>query len=153
AIADAQVFTSAQKADALGHSESLPFLMRQALIRQALSLETRPVGKVALIERADPTMNEEGPFHTFALLQASKLVATPAVPSEERGSWVAARALILGNRAEVAAPWLGTPNNPLTAEALLALDVAAPNQANDSRAQEALAWFDAHPTTMSGGWP
>src|SRR5262249_19718904 len=56
AIADAQAFSAEQKADALGHSQPLPFLMRQALVRQSLALETRPAAKVALIERADPTL-------------------------------------------------------------------------------------------------
>src|SRR5437016_12248576 len=53
AIADAQIFSSSQKADVFSHGQPLPFLMRQALIRQALTLETRPAGKVALVERAD----------------------------------------------------------------------------------------------------
>jgi len=153
AIADAQAFSSEQKEDALGHTQQLPFLMRQALIRQALALETRPAARVALVERADPTANEEGPFHVFAELQAPRLAPTPAQPSAERGAWVAARALILGNRADAAAQWLGLPENPLTAEAALALDLALSNPDNDSRAQSALAWFNAHATAETGGWP
>jgi hypothetical protein len=153
AIADAQAFSSEQRADALGHAQPLPFLMRQSLIRQALALETRPAAKVALVERADPTINEEGPFHVFAELQAPRLAATPAQPSAERGAWIAARALILGKRADAAAEWLGMPDNPLTAEAALALDLALSNAGNDSRAQSALAWFNAHATNESGGWP
>jgi hypothetical protein len=153
AIADAQTFSSEQKADALGHSQPLPFLMRQALVRQALALETRPAAKIALVERADPTMNEEGPFHVFAELQASRLAITPALPRGDRGAWIAARALILANKADTASGWLGAPDNPLTAEGALALDLAASSAANDARAQAALAWFMAHRTTQTGGWP
>lgn len=153
AATDAQIFSAQQKADVLGSSQQLPFLMRQALIRQALALETRPAARIALVERADPTMNEEGPFHIFAELQAPRLAGTQAQPSLGRGAWVAARTLILGGKAEAAAGWLGVPDNPLTAEAALALDLAAPSAANDTRAQVALSWFVAHPTTATGGWP
>ena len=46
-LADAQAFTDAQKSDALTRTP-MPFLERQALIRQSDALETRPASKLSL---------------------------------------------------------------------------------------------------------
>ncbi len=151
-IADAQVFSAAQKSDALG-SAAMPFLQRQALIRQADALETRPAAKLSLLQRADPTMNEEGSFHVFAALQAPKFAPSLPSPSAKPGAWVAARALIAGGAPQAAAAWLAAADNPLSMQAVLALAIDAPGPDADARAQKAVAWFQQHPDFPTHGWP
>jgi hypothetical protein len=68
-------------------------------------------------------------------------------------SWIAARVLILGGRPDAAAAWIGPAENPLIAQAGLALDLLAPGPARDSLAQTDLAWLGSHATAESGGWP
>jgi hypothetical protein len=152
AIADAQVFNDAQKSDALGRA-AMPFLQRQALIRQADALETRPAAKLSLLTRADPTMNEEGSFHVFADLQVPKFAPALPSPSAKPGAWIAARALIAGGAPQVAAAWLASADNPLSMQTLLALAIDAPGPDGDARAQKAIAWFEQHPDYQTHGWP
>jgi hypothetical protein len=152
AIADMQAFSDAQKSDALSRAP-MPFLQRQALIRQADALETRPSAKLALLQRADPTMNEEGSFHVFADLQSAKFAPTVPMPSAKPGAWIAARALIAGGAPQAAAAWLAGADNPLSMQALLALAIDAPGPDGDARAQKAIAWFNQHQDYEHHGWP
>jgi hypothetical protein len=151
-IADAQVFSDAQKSDALGRG-AMPFLQRQALIRQADALETRPAAKLSLLTRADPTMNEEGSFHVFAELQAPKFASALPSPTAKPGAWIAGRALIAGGAPQAAAAWLSAADNPLTMQAVLALAIDASGPDANVRAQKALVWFDQHPDYQTHGWP
>lgn len=151
-LAAQQSFSPAAKADALAGRGS-SFLLRQAIIHQEAALQSRPADRLALIERADPTFGGEGPFHVFADLEAPNLAVIPPLPDAGRDAWIAARALLLGGKPQAATAWLNAPDNPLTAEALLALDLAVPGPEQDGKAQKALAWFAAHPTEQSGGWP
>ena len=152
-LADAQTFSSAQRASIREQAGRLPFLTRQILFRQATALESRPVVKLALIRRADPALNESGPFTVFAQLQTSNVLAISPNATLGQTSWLAARVLMIGRRPESAAAWLSAPNNPLTAQAGIALDLLAPSAANDSLAQNDVIWLAAHATTEAGGWP
>jgi hypothetical protein len=152
-VADAQSFSAEEKRRVGQDAASLPFLTRQILFRQAAALEPRPDAKFSLIRRADPALNEPGPFSVFAALEAANVVSIPPSASAGQTSWLAARVLILGGRPDAATDWLGPPENPLIAEAGLALDILLPGTAHDSLAQTDLAWLGAHATTDSGGWP
>ena len=153
AIADAQSFTPEQKASVREQASTIPFLMRQILFRQAAALESRADVKFALIRRADPALNESGPFAVFAGLEAANVLSIPPSMSSGQTSWLAARVLMLGGRPDAADGWLGPANNPLIAEAGLALDLLVPGAAHDSLAQTDLVWLATHPTTDAGGWP
>ena len=151
-IADAQLLSPDQTLASVAAARRLPFLERQILVRRAVALRSRPQDRLALIESADPSLNEDGPFHVFAALEEANIAATDPLPADGQASWVAARALILGGQPHAASVWLGAPDNPLTAEAALALDLAAPSPGTDAKAQAALSWFVAHPTEQAGGW-
>jgi hypothetical protein len=152
-LANLQSFTPEQRAKALQQAGRLPFLTRQVLLRQTAALESRAEAKFAVIRRADPMLNEAGPFQVFAALELSNV--SQFLPQREDGekSWIASRILILGGHPEAAAPWLGPAENPLIAEAGLALDVLRPSPANDSLALTDLTWLGTHTSTDSGGWP
>lgn len=152
-LADAQAFTSAQLSRAVEDAAALSFLARQALLRQAAGIEGRAVAKTALILRADPALNEPGPFFVFAALEARNAKAVPpSVIGDRKSDWVLARCLILGADPDAAAAYLQSPDNPLLAEAGLALDIARPSPEHDALAQADLSWLAAH-ATIADGWP
>jgi hypothetical protein len=152
-IADAQAYTSAQLNRASENASPLSFLGRQALLRQAAGIEGRAIAKAALIESADPTLNVRGPFFVFAALQARNAKAVPADAIPDRKSdWILARCLILGGDPDAALPLLQDPDNPLLAEAGLALDIARPSPEHDALAQTALSWLATH-ASLPDGWP
>jgi hypothetical protein len=153
ALAEAQTFSVEQRASVGQQAGALPFLTRQALFRQSAALELRVEAKFSLIRRADPALNEQGPFPVFARLEAKNVLSIPPSAVAGQMSWIAARVLILGGRPDAAAAWLGPAENPLIAQAGLALDLLAPSPAHDSLAQTDLAWLGAHATTESAGWP
>jgi hypothetical protein len=152
-LADAQPYSAQQLAEARTQAASLPFLTRQTMLRQAAAEEARPVFKFQLIRRADPALNEAGPFYVFAGLEAKNMLAIPPNAGTGQMSWEAARILILAGRTDTAGAWLHRPDNPLIAEACLAEDIAAPSPSNDTLAQAAVGWLGAHTTTQDGGWP
>lgn len=150
-VADAQVFTDAQKTDALTEAAKLSFFARQALLRQAASRENRPLVRLALVKRADPTLNEAGPFHIFAALEAGNVASLKPDPTLGELSVIATRTLALGGRPDVAPAWIGSPSDAATAQAGLALDIASPTPDRDAVAAADIAWLAAHAT--AGGWP
>jgi hypothetical protein len=152
-LGNLQSFAPEQKAKALQQAGQLPFLTRQVLLRQAAALESRPEAKFAAVRRADPMLNESGPFHVFAALELSNISQFIPQKDDEEKSWIASRILILGGQPEAAASWLGPAENPLIAEAGLALDVLRPTPANDSLALTDLTWLGTHASADSGGWP
>ncbi len=150
-LADAQVFTTAQKADASDAAAKLSFLTREALLRQAAATETRTAARLALVKRADPILNEPGPFHVFAALEAGNVASLVPDPALGELSWIAARTTMLGGKLESVPGWIGPPSDPLTAQAGLALDIAAPDADHDARAAANIEWLAAH--AASDGWP
>jgi hypothetical protein len=145
-VADAQVFTDAQKADALTEAGKLSFFSRQALLRQAAARENRPLVRLGLIKRADPTLNERGPFHVFTALEAGNVASLRPDPTLGGLSVIAARALALGGQADVAAGWIGSPSDADMAQAGLALDIASPTPDRDAVAAADITWLAAHAT-------
>ena len=152
-LANAQSFTVEQRANIRERAGGIPFLTRQVLFRQSIALEPSATMKLALIRRADPALNEQGPFAVFAALEANNVAVIPPNNSSNEASWLVARVLMLGGRSGRADAWLGPANNPLIAEAGLALDLLAPGPAHDSLAQTDLIWLATHATTDTGGWP
>jgi len=148
-LADAQPF-SVDERRSLGNG--LPFLARQSLIRQLALLATRPSDRLALIANADPDIGGDGLYQVFAEMEAPVIAATSPLAADPKQAWGVARALILGGNATAADSWLPPPDNPMTAQAALAIDLDAPSADEDARAQAALAWFAAHSSEASGGW-
>src|SRR5258706_1778758 len=152
-LASAQSFSEEQRRDAPDSAHTLPFLTRQILLSRAAAMELRPEMKFSLIRRADPALNEAGPFAVFASLEAPNILALSPRASSGQLSWIAARTLIFAGRPDVAMAWMAPPDNPLIAQTGLALDLVAPGPANDSLAQLDLDWIVAHATADHGGWP
>lgn len=128
------------------------FLGRQIALHHEAELASPPGAKLALIMGSDPVLNGSGDIHVFAALQADNVASVPAAPKPQETAWVAARTLILAGRTDAAAGWIGEPDNPMTAQAGIALDIVAPTPARDAAAQDDIAWFVDH-ADAEKGWP
>jgi hypothetical protein len=140
AIADVQ----AQDSETAGDTS---FLAVQSALRRKASLESTPDGKLALAVQADAM---SAPYPVFAALQSDTISSMPAEPASGKSAILAWRVLLSDGKPDAAAPWIGPPDSPETAQAGIALDLVAPTPERDARAQDDIAWFVAHATPETG---
>jgi len=107
AVADAQVVTSDQTANALTAAPKLSFLRAQTLLRRAAQLESRPAAKAALIHEALTLGDKVGLFEIASNLQADVAVSIDAKGVAQSEGPLIGWSLLLAGKTNAATPWLG----------------------------------------------
>jgi hypothetical protein len=107
AVADAQVVTADQTANALTAAPKLSFLRAQALLRRAVQLESRPSAKAALIHEALTLGDKAGLFEIASNLQADVAVSIEAKGVVQAEGPLIGWSLMLAGKTAAATPWLG----------------------------------------------
>jgi len=107
AVADAQVVTADQTANALTAAPKLSFLRAQALLRRAAQLESRPAAKAALIHEALTLGDKVGLFEIASNLQADVAVSIDAKGVAQTEGPLIGWSLLLAGKTNAATPWLG----------------------------------------------
>jgi hypothetical protein len=107
AVADAQVVTADQTANALTAAPKQPFLRAQTLLRRAAQLESRPAAKAALIHEALTLGDKVGLFEIASNLQADVAVSIDAKGVAQSEGPLIGWSLLLAGKTNAATPWLG----------------------------------------------
>jgi hypothetical protein len=107
AVADAQVVTADQTANALTAAQKLSFTRAQALLRRAAQLETRPGAKAALVHEALTLGDKAGLFEIASNLQADVAVSIEPKGVVQSEGPLIGWSLLLAGKTAAAGPWLG----------------------------------------------
>lgn len=107
AVADAQVVTADQTANALTAAPKQSFLRAQTLLRRAAQLESRPAAKAALIHEALTLGDKVGLFEIASNLQADVAVSIDAKGVAQSEGPLIGWSLLLAGKTNAATPWLG----------------------------------------------
>ena len=145
AVADAQVFTPQQFANAGAAAEGLPFFEGQALIRQAVAHGTNDEDKAKLLATAFRLGRQNQLLPVAAAIQEKGAAAISPSPDMRAFAPAFAQALLLVHQADAAERWRDMLDMKSDADRLLAASLAvqlylvAPNPGRAERAQEALS--------------
>ncbi len=107
AVADAQVVTADQTANALTAAPKLSFTRAQALLRRAAQLESRPGAKAALVHEALTLGDKAGLFEIASNLQADVAVSIESKGVVQSEGPLIGWSLLLAGKTAAAGPWLG----------------------------------------------
>jgi hypothetical protein len=147
AVADAQVFTPQQIANAESTAVGLPFFMGQALIRQAVARADDDDAKARLLAVALRMGRQMQLLAVTVRMQQTSLAAINPATRFRAYAGTFARALMLARQADAAERWRESlnPNDdadrPLSAALAVELNLVAPSASRAQRAQTALAWL------------
>jgi hypothetical protein len=147
AVADAQVFTPQQLANAENAAVGLPFFLGQALIRQAVAQAPDDEAKARLLSVALRAGRQMQALAVSVRMQQTALA--PIAPGPRFHAYVAtfARALLLARQPDAAERWRESldagsdADHPLSAALAVELNLVAPNPGRAQRAQAALTWL------------
>jgi len=145
AVADAQVFTAQQIANAATAAAGLPFFQGQALIRQAAAHAANDEDKAKLLAVAFRLGRQNELLPVAAAMQAKSAAAISPTPALRPFAPAFAQALLLAREADAAERWrdfLDVNNSSdkiLAAMLAVQLNLVAPNPERATRAQEALS--------------
>jgi hypothetical protein len=153
AVADAQVFTPQQFANAETAAEGLPFFAGQALIRQAVAHAANDDDKAKLLATAFRLGRQNQLLPVAAAIQEKGAVVLAPTPTMRAFAPAFAQALLLVRQADAAERWRDMLDMKSDADKLLAASLAvqlylvAPNPGRAGRAQEALSVLAANTLT------
>ena len=158
-VADAQVFTPQQVANAATAAAGLPFFQGQALIRQAAAHAANDDDKAKLLAVAFRLGRQNELLPVAAAMQAKGAAAISPTPALRSFAPAFAQALLLAREADAAERWrdfLDVNNSSdkiLAATLAVQLNLVAPNPGRATRAQEALGVLSQNtlsPTPVGG---
>jgi hypothetical protein len=144
AVADAQVFTPQQFANAETAAAGLPFFQGQALIRQAVARASGDDEKAKLLAVALRLGRQNALLPVAAAMQAKGAAAFSPTTALRPFAPAFAQALLLVREADAAERWRelldvnNTSDKILAATLAVQLNLVAPNPGRTARAQEAL---------------